>query len=82
MSGLEDSDPTKNVYAVGLQCVTVLIGAYDIITGLPVVGVIFRPFCKKSSRYCCHIYLFVITKHSQFYLDSLLLDLVQSYQYC
>ena len=38
----------QNMYSFGLQCVTVLIGAYNIVTGLPVMGVIYQPFHTKT----------------------------------
>ena len=42
------------IHSEGLQCVTVLIGAYDIASGHPVIGVINQPFATQdliSQRY-------------------------------
>ncbi|CAG9863153.1 unnamed protein product [Phyllotreta striolata] len=38
----------QNIHVNGLKCVTVLIGAYNKITGLPVMGVINRPFLDED----------------------------------
>ncbi|XP_073815576.1 inositol polyphosphate 1-phosphatase-like isoform X3 [Musca autumnalis] len=35
------------ITSTGLDCVTVLIGVYDTITGIPVIGVICQPFRNK-----------------------------------
>ena len=35
------------ITSTGLDCVTVLIGVYDLISGLPVMGVISQPFGNK-----------------------------------
>lgn len=34
----------QDIPASGLKCVTVLIGVYDVITGVPLMGVINQPF--------------------------------------
>uniref|UniRef100_H2Z9K8 Uncharacterized protein n=1 Tax=Ciona savignyi TaxID=51511 RepID=H2Z9K8_CIOSA len=36
------------VYGKGLQCVTVLIGAYNTVTGLPIMGVVYQPFFEEA----------------------------------
>lgn len=38
----------NGIFASGLQCVTVLIGAYDFETGLPVIGIVNQPFSERS----------------------------------
>ncbi|XP_055385017.1 inositol polyphosphate 1-phosphatase [Condylostylus longicornis] len=38
------------ITSTGLDCVTVLIGAYDIETGIPICGVINQPFCEKIEK--------------------------------
>lgn len=37
-----------NIPASGLGCVTVLIGAYDIESGKPIIGVINQPFHAQN----------------------------------
>ncbi|XP_002733886.1 inositol polyphosphate 1-phosphatase-like [Saccoglossus kowalevskii] len=44
IKGVSDAVDVNGIYAEGLQCVTVLIGVYDMTTGLPVIGVINQPF--------------------------------------
>ncbi|KAL2087923.1 hypothetical protein ACEWY4_016751 [Coilia grayii] len=44
IKGISNSVPQDSIYSRGLQCVTVLIGAYDLRTGEPVMGVINQPF--------------------------------------
>ena len=39
----------EGIYLQGLQCVTVLIGVYDLSTGQPVVGVVNQPFNRQDS---------------------------------
>lgn len=34
----------------GLKCVAVLMGAYSLQSGLPVLGVVFEPFCSRISE--------------------------------
>ncbi|KAM4626381.1 inositol polyphosphate 1-phosphatase isoform 1-T2 [Discoglossus pictus] len=48
IKGSSDIQPTQGVYPKGLQCVTVLIGAYEIDTGLPIMGVINQPFATRD----------------------------------
>ncbi|XP_030065806.1 inositol polyphosphate 1-phosphatase isoform X2 [Microcaecilia unicolor] len=54
IKGCGDSAPIHGIYSHGLQCVTILIGVYDLSTGVPVMGVINQPFAlqdPKSSRW-------------------------------
>lgn len=37
-----------NIPASGLSCVTVLIGAYDIESGKPIIGIINQPFHEQT----------------------------------
>lgn len=37
-----------NIPASGLGCVTVLIGAYDIESGKPIIGIINQPFHTQT----------------------------------
>ncbi|XP_068099925.1 inositol polyphosphate 1-phosphatase [Hyperolius riggenbachi] len=46
--GSADVTPKRGIYPEGLQCVTVLIGAYAADTGLPIMGVINQPFASKD----------------------------------
>ena len=39
-----------NIPASGLGCVTVLIGAYDIESGKPIIGIINQPFYKQNEQ--------------------------------
>ena len=39
-----------DIYGFGLQCVTVLIGVYNIVNGLPVMGIIYQPFHEKVEK--------------------------------
>lgn len=39
-----------NIPASGLGCVTVLIGAYDIESGKPIIGVINQPFYDQDEE--------------------------------
>ncbi|CAK8684753.1 unnamed protein product [Clavelina lepadiformis] len=51
VKGIDNAIPNKHgIYNRGLECVTVLIGAYDILTGIPVMGVVFQPFYRKISN--------------------------------
>ncbi|ELT90747.1 hypothetical protein CAPTEDRAFT_155188 [Capitella teleta] len=38
-----------SLYAVGLECVVVLIGAFDLSTGQPLAGVLNQPFSKHNA---------------------------------
>jgi len=52
VKGYEGTKSSKyDIYNFGLQCVTVLIGVYNIVTGLPVMGVIYQPFHEKTEKY-------------------------------
>ena len=44
IKGMSNCVPEDSIYSRGLQCVTVLIGVYDLQTGEPVMGVINQPF--------------------------------------
>ncbi|XP_018597082.2 inositol polyphosphate 1-phosphatase-like [Scleropages formosus] len=48
--GISDSIADRNVYSQGLQCVTVLIGVYDLQTGEPLVGVVNQPFAALDPK--------------------------------
>nr|XP_033800007.1 inositol polyphosphate 1-phosphatase [Geotrypetes seraphini] len=50
VKGSGDSVPIHGIYSHGLQCVTILIGVYDLNTGLPVMGVINQPFASKDLK--------------------------------
>ncbi|KAJ8928843.1 hypothetical protein NQ314_018528 [Rhamnusium bicolor] len=39
----------ENINLHGLQCVTILIGVFNKENGLPVMGVVNRPFIEKSN---------------------------------
>lgn len=45
---MKDNIVKHGVYERGLECVTVLMGAYDIKTGLPILGVVYEPFSSKT----------------------------------
>ncbi|XP_077979191.1 inositol polyphosphate 1-phosphatase-like [Glandiceps talaboti] len=58
IKGISDAKPDGGIYSVGLQCATVLIGAYDRQSGKSVIGVVNQPFqhldpatSKWSGRY-------------------------------
>lgn len=44
IQGCADVEPSHGVYPRGLACVTILIGVYDLQSGLPLMGVINQPF--------------------------------------
>ncbi|KAG8224383.1 hypothetical protein J437_LFUL005205 [Ladona fulva] len=46
----QDGSNTCNIQQSGLPCVTVLIGAYHRQTGVPVVGVVNRPFSTEDTE--------------------------------
>ncbi|XP_041935954.1 inositol polyphosphate 1-phosphatase-like [Alosa sapidissima] len=48
IKGISNSVPEGSIYSRGLQCVTVLIGAYDLQTGEPLMGVINQPFAEMD----------------------------------
>lgn len=67
--GNEKASPVEGIYLDGLQCVVVLIGAYDLITGEPIIGVINQPFYKKSvdnweGKYFWGMAIDNLTKHN------------------
>lgn len=41
-------EPSHGVFPRGLPCVTILIGVYDLHTGLPLMGVINQPFVAQD----------------------------------
>ncbi|XP_007944521.1 inositol polyphosphate 1-phosphatase [Orycteropus afer afer] len=48
IKGSADIKPNQGIFPCGLQCVTILIGVYDIQTGMPVMGVINQPFVSQD----------------------------------
>ncbi|CAH2306555.1 inositol polyphosphate 1-phosphatase [Pelobates cultripes] len=50
IKGSSDITPNNGIFIKGLQCVTVLIGAYLIDTGLPIMGVINQPFATRDPK--------------------------------
>ncbi|XP_053554591.1 inositol polyphosphate 1-phosphatase [Bombina bombina] len=50
IKGSADIKPDQGIYSKGLQCVTVLIGVYQIDTGLPIMGVINQPFATRDPK--------------------------------
>ena len=48
--GYESVQADNGVYTEGLQCVVVLIGAYHIPTGLPIIGAMNQPFAEKNTQ--------------------------------
>lgn len=45
------NNPDENgIEMGGLRCVCVLIGVYDLQTGIPVMGIINQPFYKESDN--------------------------------
>lgn len=44
----KESTSENGIYESGLQCVTVLIGAYDFNSGMPVIGIVNQPFHHLS----------------------------------
>lgn len=47
ISGNEVKSDVQGIYKSGLQCATVLIGVYEIDSGIPVIGVINQPFADN-----------------------------------
>lgn len=47
ISGIEEVSDFPNIFKSGLKCATVLIGVYEINTGIPLIGVINQPFERK-----------------------------------
>ncbi|XP_077010594.1 inositol polyphosphate 1-phosphatase isoform X2 [Tamandua tetradactyla] len=48
IKGSANVKPNHGIFPCGLQCVTILIGVYDIQTGLPLIGVINQPFVSQD----------------------------------
>ncbi|XP_041120096.1 inositol polyphosphate 1-phosphatase-like isoform X4 [Polyodon spathula] len=48
IKGVSDSKPNNNIYSCGLQCVTILIGVYDLHSGTPIMGVVNQPFAVQD----------------------------------
>ncbi|KAM4836124.1 inositol polyphosphate 1-phosphatase [Thomomys bottae] len=48
IKGAADIKSNQGIFPSGLQCVTILIGAYDIRTGMPLMGVINQPFVSQD----------------------------------
>ncbi|XP_004701551.1 inositol polyphosphate 1-phosphatase [Echinops telfairi] len=48
IKGSADIKPIQGIFPSGLQCVTILIGVYDIQTGMPLMGVINQPFVSQD----------------------------------
>ncbi|XP_004385638.1 inositol polyphosphate 1-phosphatase isoform X1 [Trichechus manatus latirostris] len=48
IKGSADIKPNQGIFPCGLQCVTILIGVYDIQTGMPLMGVINQPFVSQD----------------------------------
>lgn len=48
IKGSADITPNQGIFPSGLQCVTILIGVYDLQTGVPLMGVINQPFVSQD----------------------------------
>ncbi len=48
--GYESVQCDGGIYKEGLQCVVVLIGAYNLHTGQPIVGVLNQPFSYQNPQ--------------------------------
>uniref|UniRef100_A0A8C3WGJ8 Inositol polyphosphate 1-phosphatase n=1 Tax=Catagonus wagneri TaxID=51154 RepID=A0A8C3WGJ8_9CETA len=48
IKGSADIKSNQGIFPSGLQCVTILIGVYDIHTGVPLMGVINQPFVSQD----------------------------------
>nr|KAF6495322.1 inositol polyphosphate-1-phosphatase [Rousettus aegyptiacus] len=48
IKGSADVKSNQGIFPSGLQCVTILIGVYDIQTGVPLMGVINQPFVSQD----------------------------------
>lgn len=48
IKGSANVKSNQGVFPSGLQCVTILIGVYDIQTGVPLMGVINQPFVSQN----------------------------------
>jgi len=61
IQGGNDLDPSlTGIHNEGLRCVVVLIGAYDLLTGLPVAGVVNQPFVQQHPSNGRSVYLIII----------------------
>ena len=45
-------DPVTCLFSRGLQVVTVLVGVYDRVSGLPWLGVVGQPFADPPATHC------------------------------
>ncbi|XP_043433252.1 inositol polyphosphate 1-phosphatase isoform X2 [Prionailurus bengalensis] len=48
IKGSADIKSKQGIFPSGLQCVTILIGVYDLQTGVPLMGVINQPFVSQD----------------------------------
>lgn len=48
IKGSSHVKPHHGIFPTGLQCVTILIGVYDINSGLPLMGVVNQPFATQD----------------------------------
>ncbi|XP_003478827.1 inositol polyphosphate 1-phosphatase isoform X1 [Cavia porcellus] len=48
IKGSADVKANQGIFPCGLQCVTILIGVYDLQTGVPLMGVINQPFVSQD----------------------------------
>ncbi|XP_055472800.1 inositol polyphosphate 1-phosphatase [Psammomys obesus] len=48
IKGSTNVKSNQGIFPSGLQCVTILIGVYDIQTGMPLMGVINQPFVSQN----------------------------------
>ncbi|XP_016071876.1 PREDICTED: inositol polyphosphate 1-phosphatase [Miniopterus natalensis] len=48
IKGSADVKSNHGIFPSGLQCVTILIGVYDVQTGVPLMGVINQPFVSQD----------------------------------
>ncbi|XP_025297269.1 inositol polyphosphate 1-phosphatase isoform X1 [Canis lupus baileyi] len=48
IKGSTDIKSNEGIFPSGLQCVTILIGVYDLHTGVPLMGVINQPFVSQD----------------------------------
>ncbi|XP_054555917.1 inositol polyphosphate 1-phosphatase isoform X2 [Talpa occidentalis] len=50
IKGSADIKANQGIFPSGLQCVTILIGVYDLQTGVPLMGVINQPFVSQDPK--------------------------------
>ncbi|MBN3305659.1 INPP phosphatase, partial [Amia calva] len=50
IKGISNSKPDDNIYSQGLQCVTILIGVYNLQSGVPIMGVVNQPFAALDPK--------------------------------